>query len=145
MVLGCAPPPNNYCLPTPLVACNHSAFRNTKSSGRKKRRISLLLGNNDKRTISGIQTTVLRTLQPQSMFQNLGISCKINRTLRLLQNNRPVRRRALPLFTSIHRKTQLYNVLPCENSHRMHHNPHSSTPTPTLRSLTGIMRTARSL
>ena len=53
------------------IANNHTAFRNTISSRRKRRRMSLLSGNINQRTISGIQPTVLQTLHPHSMFQNL--------------------------------------------------------------------------
>ena len=62
----------------------------------------------------------------------------------VLQNNIPVRRCVLPLLTRVHRQTQLYNVLPCENSHRMHNRHHGPALTPNPRSLDG-MRTARSL
>ena len=44
--------------------------------------MSLLLGNNNQRAISGIQTTVMWTLQQlHRMFQNLGISCRVGRAL----------------------------------------------------------------
>ena len=57
-----------------LVANNHTAFRNTISSRRKRRRMPLLYGKNNKRTIPSIQTTVLWAVQPHRMFQDLGIA-----------------------------------------------------------------------
>ena len=86
--IGTLPEANDILSPTII----YTALRDIVSYGQKRRRMPLLSGNNNKRTISGIQTTLLRTLHSHRMFQDIGISYRIDSALRLLQNNVFIRR-----------------------------------------------------
>ena len=58
---------------------------------RLKRRLSLLLSKDNKRTISGAKITMLRTLHPHGMFQDLGISISHRITVRCADCRTPYR------------------------------------------------------